>query len=273
MATDTTRIFVPQMARVYLAAVGTTAPDGPNAALDPLWREVGLFTPDSLQWATDPTFEEVRSHQSNYPTLRFQTQDAATTEVDLQEWSATNFAAVFGGGTIIAVDPTIPGVPYYKFSPPSLTGRTTVAVIIHLEFGAYHHRRIIPRAQQVEGVTQSFNKTAESTLPLRLSVLGGDVGDPWYDLTDLPAFAPVPTLTTVAPGTGVAAGGTAVTLTGTGFIPGATVKFGLTAATSVVVVSSTSITCVSPAHTAATVDVSVTTTAGTATKTGSFIYT
>ena len=49
-----------------------------------------------------------------------------------------------------------------------------------------------------------------------------------------------PTVTSVSPNTGSTAGGTAVTITGTNFAAGATVTFGATAATNVVVVSSTS---------------------------------
>jgi hypothetical protein len=45
------------MARVYLAPVGTVAPEGPVVAMPTGWREVGLFTPDSLGWSTDPSFE------------------------------------------------------------------------------------------------------------------------------------------------------------------------------------------------------------------------
>jgi hypothetical protein len=187
MATDASRIVVAQLARVYLAPVGTAAPADPIIALADPWREVGLFTPDSLGWSTDPTFEEVRSHQSNYPTRRFQTEDAATVEVDLQEWSGENFKAVYGGGTITSVT----GPPtHYKYVPPAIGGRSEVACIIEIADGSKHYRRIIPRCQQVEGAAQTFEKSSESTLPLRLSVMGADVGDAWYDLTDDPAFAP-----------------------------------------------------------------------------------
>lgn len=188
---DPTRIVVAQMARVYLAPVGTPAPDGPTIVMPTGWRDVGLFTPDSLQWATDPSFEEVRSHQSNYPTRRFQTQDAATMEVDLQEWSGDNFLSVFGGGTLSEVTPGGGGNTYYKYTPPTVGGRATVAVCIEIIDGDVHFRRLVPRAQQVEGVTQSWTKTAESTLPLRLSVLGGDIGAPFYDITDSEAFEPI----------------------------------------------------------------------------------
>lgn len=80
-------------------------------------------------------------------------------------------------------------------------------------------------------------------------------------------------LTTVAPATGVAAGGTAVTLTGTGFTEANGVTFGGVAATSVVVVSATSITCVAPAHAVGAVDVVVLDPTGNGTKTGGFTYT
>ena len=56
-----------------------------------------------------------------------------------------------------------------------------------------------------------------------------------------------PTVTSVSPNNGSTSGGTAVTITGTNFVSGATVTFGCAAATNVVVVSSTSITATTPA--------------------------
>ena len=71
-------------------------------------------------------------------------------------------------------------------------------------------------------------------------------------------------VTGVSPQTGPQAGGTAVTITGTGFGNGVTgVKFGSTAAASFSVVSDTTVTAVSPAHAAGPVDVTVTTAADT----------
>jgi galactose oxidase-like protein/IPT/TIG domain-containing protein/glyoxal oxidase-like protein len=66
---------------------------------------------------------------------------------------------------------------------------------------------------------------------------------------------PAPTVTSIAPSTGPANGGTGLTITGTNFLSGATVSFGGTAATGVTVASSTSITSTAPAHAAGTVDV------------------
>lgn len=67
-----------------------------------------------------------------------------------------------------------------------------------------------------------------------------------------------PTVSGVAPTSGTTAGGTTITITGTLFAPGATVTIGGAACTDVVVVSATSITCVTPAGTSGAKDVVVT---------------
>jgi hypothetical protein len=68
---------------------------------------------------------------------------------------------------------------------------------------------------------------------------------------------PAPTLTAVSPTSGPIAGGTTVTLTGTGFLSGATVLFGSTASGSVTFLSATSLTAVTPVQAAGTVAVTV----------------
>jgi len=74
------------------------------------------------------------------------------------------------------------------------------------------------------------------------------------------AVNPAPTVTSIAPNTGSASGGTAITITGTGFLAGATVSFGGTSASGVTVVNNTSITATAPAHSAGVVSVVVTNT-------------
>ncbi|MGD0696946.1 MAG: IPT/TIG domain-containing protein [Terriglobia bacterium] len=83
-------------------------------------------------------------------------------------------------------------------------------------------------------------------------------------------------VTAIAPNTGTTAGGTAVTITGTPFAPGALVYFGNlggTQATNVVVVGSTQITCNTPAHAAGAVDVTVVVGTDNATLSGGYTYT
>lgn len=83
-----------------------------------------------------------------------------------------------------------------------------------------------------------------------------------------------PYILTVVPATGVAAGGTATVITGSGFTGATAVNFGATPGTSFSVISDSVIHVTSPAHAAGTVDVTVVNaTNGNAVKTGGFIYT
>lgn len=89
---------------------------------------------------------------------------------------------------------------------------------------------------------------------------------------DWDAAFTVPTIGTVSPAAGLAAGGLTVTITGTGFTTGTIPAFGGTAGTTVVVKNSTSLTCVTPAKTAGVYNVTATTAGGVATKTNGFTY-
>src|SRR5208282_1987703 len=81
-----------------------------------------------------------------------------------------------------------------------------------------------------------------------------------------------PTVSSVAPSSGSTGGGTAVTITGTNFVAGATVTFGSAAATNVVVVNSTSITATTPAGSAGAVTVTVTVNGQSGSLTNGFTY-
>lgn len=76
-------------------------------------------------------------------------------------------------------------------------------------------------------------------------------------LTGAFTYDPAPTLESATPISGSTAGGTAVTLTGTGFLTGATVFFGSDAATTVTLVSSTELTATTPAHAVGVVSITV----------------
>lgn len=82
-----------------------------------------------------------------------------------------------------------------------------------------------------------------------------------------------PTVTGCSPSMGPSAGSTSITLTGTGFLSGATVTVGGASATSVVIVSATSITCVTPAGSAGYANIVVTQGGDTGTLTNGFFYT
>ncbi len=74
---------------------------------------------------------------------------------------------------------------------------------------------------------------------------------------------PAPTITSVAPSSGPAGGGTSVTITGTDLTGATDVNFGATPAASFTVDTPSQITATSPAHAPGTVDVTATTASGT----------
>jgi len=82
-------------------------------------------------------------------------------------------------------------------------------------------------------------------------------------LTVSPTYVPVPRLTAVSVAVGPASGGTAVTLTGTGFSAATAVQFGGVDAASFSIASDTSISVTTPVTTAGTVDVTVVSPGGT----------
>ena len=86
-------------------------------------------------------------------------------------------------------------------------------------------------------------------------------------------YVALPTITSVSPPSGPLTAGTSITIAGTNFVDGATtVKVGGVAASNVLVVSSTSITALTPANAVGAKDVVVTTAGGVATKTAAFTY-
>jgi hypothetical protein len=91
-----------------------------------------------------------------------------------------------------------------------------------------------------------------------LTPIGNDPSSPltFYDYVG-------PTVTGVNPALGLVTGGTKVSVKGTGFTSGTTVQFGSTPATSVTVLSSTSLSVVAPPGSPGLVDVTVTTADGT----------
>jgi hypothetical protein len=89
---------------------------------------------------------------------------------------------------------------------------------------------------------------------------------------DIEALFPVATIASISPATGAAAGGTPVTIKGTNLDGATAAALGGVALTSFVVVNNTTITGVSGAHSAATVNVTVTDDSGTLTLTNGYVY-
>jgi hypothetical protein len=106
----------------------------------------------------------------------------------------------------------------------------------------------------------SIPNTPTTTARVRVSCVGNvffDISNANFTITEASGNPP-PALQSILPTSGPTTGGTAVTLTGTDFVSGATVLFGAVSATSVTFNSSTSLTATTPAQGAGTVGVTVT---------------
>ena len=118
-----------------------------------------------------------------------------------------------------------------------------------------------------DGSSLTFVTPAGVAGPTAVTVgaVGGSVSAGNY------TYVAPPVISGLAPTSGLAAGGTSVVITGTGFTGATAVQFGGTAAASFVVNSDTQITAVSPAGSGA-VTVGVTTPYGSGTSAGTFTY-
>ncbi|MET3438591.1 IPT/TIG domain-containing protein, partial [Sphingomonas sp. 1185] len=104
------------------------------------------------------------------------------------------------------------------------------------------------------------------------AVVSGTDGQITYSNEAVLSVFDTPTITSVSPATGPAAGGTAITITGKYFLGATAVTIGGHPVTSFSVVSATSITAVVPAGTVGPADVVVINPDGTGTKAGGFTY-
>ena len=111
-------------------------------------------------------------------------------------------------------------------------------------------------------VSVNVTGTASGAVINSVSVTSTEAGAGNTSTSSVTVIAP-PTVTGVSPSSGLTAGGTSVIITGTNFTGATAVKFGATNASSYTVDSDTQITATSPPGSAGTVDITVTTAAGT----------
>jgi len=184
---------------------------------------------------------------------------------------ATCLASVSGG----SVPPGPSGVAISPSSGPiaggqavTITGSgfTSGAAVSFVELPSNNVFGGSPNAKALTGVSVVNSTTITATTPsaantglVDVVVMNADQQTATLrsGYTYSTAAAP-PTVTAVSPNSGSTAGGTSVTITGTGFVATPSVTFGGANATAEVLVSSTTLTATAPAHAAGLVNVVVT---------------
>jgi IPT/TIG domain len=124
----------------------------------------------------------------------------------------------------------------------------------------------VPNANTITGVTAAG---AAGLYNINVNVSGGVAAGAGANLY---TYVTPPSLSSCNPVRGLTLGGTAVALTGANLTGTTGVTFGGTAATSVVVVNATTVTCVAPAHAAGLVNIVATNAYGVATLTSAYTY-
>jgi hypothetical protein len=163
-----------------------------------------------------------------------------------------------GSGTAKIV--LLPVVTSLGTTAGPLTGGTSVTITgiaftgaTAVTFGGTNATSFTVNSQN--SITAVAPAGAAGTVDVKVTTVGGTSA---VTTADQFTYYTIPTVTGVSPVAGLPAGGTSVTITGTGFSGATSVKFGTVAATSYTVNSSTSITATAPAGTAGTtVDVRV----------------
>ena len=193
-----------------------------------------------------------RIHKNGQPTVDAVSPDQVTT-APANSSSLTSINPTTGpasGGTTVTLTGTnLSGVTAVNFCGNSVAPTSTGAT------------QVTATTPAKPGITSDLNCAVTVTTPQGTS-----------NSVNFLYTAP-PTVNQVSPTGGPTAGGQSVTITGTNFRSGATVTFGGTAATNVVVVDAFTITATTPAHAAGVVNVVVTNTdTQSGTGTGAYTY-
>ena len=157
--------------------------------------------------------------------------------------------------TVTSISPIsgpLPGTTKVTVKGKNLTGTTAI------KFGTASGTHVT-RVSSTEVTALSPASTTTGAVNVRVTTPGGTSA---IGAGDRFTYVPTPTVTSITPGTGPAAGGTQVTITGTSLSGATSVKFGTKAGT-VTADSASSITVKSPAESVGTVNVTVATADGT----------
>ncbi len=188
MGKDVDEIVVGANGTVWVAPVGTAAPADEAEAPGAGWVDMGYTSEDGATLTDSKTLEQIPVWQLFYAARRIITERDLNVAVVLRQWSGEKVKLAFGGGEV--TEPDVVGNPgKYKYTPPSPGEIDERAYMLDWVDGTKHYRLVIPRCMVTENVETNLVRTAAADLPITVGILGSDGVDPWYLLTDDPAFA------------------------------------------------------------------------------------
>jgi hypothetical protein len=190
------------------------------------------------------------------------TQPSITVDVQVTTPSGTSAAVAADRFNYWPTAPTITGLG--TTSGPAAGGTSVVITgtgfssINHVYFGA------VAASYTVNSTTQiTATSPAQAAGPVDITVAAAGGTSALRSADVFTYLGPAPAVTGITPSSGSTAGGTSITISGSGFTGATNVLFGANAALTYTVNSDTSITALSPLAAAGTIDVTVTTGNGT----------
>jgi uncharacterized protein (TIGR02145 family) len=188
-----------------------------------------------------------------YASPVFGVSPASTTPYTLYAKTDKGCVASVAGAAMVSVNPKPTGLLLTATPAVICNGESTTLTASATGAASYSI------GNNVWQTTTAFNVSpaANTSYTLYAKTMAGCTAS--LDNAAMVPVNPVPTVTDISPAYGMPTGGTAITITGTNFMAGATVTIGGTACTGVTVNSSTGITCITPAKAEGTYPVVVTT--------------
>jgi hypothetical protein len=233
---------------------GTTVTITGTGFTNVVWVSFGGYAAQSFAINSDTSITAVT------PALYYDGTVDVTVQTLASGWSTTTPADQF---TYADSAPAVTGVAP---NTGTAAGGDTVTITgtgftntTDVSFGAFSASFTVNSDTSITATTPTAS--IDGTVDVTVTNVGGTSATSTAD--QFTYADPPPTVTSVAPNTGTAAGGDTVTITGTGFTTASNVSIGGVASASFTVNSDGSLTAVTPAGTVGTVDVTVTAAGGT----------
>lgn len=271
-----------------------TNADGVLLPLPDGWVPAGVITPDGITFGGDVEKSEVEALGYSTPVRTDIIRAPKTISVTfLESYRRFLLELLYGlsledvtqgeNGEIVFDEPPIPQAQEYRMLTVAADGAGRSAWLDGRGYGRVKVATIPEETWTADDPMQypiEFDVLLDDQLgtPVR-HYIGGPGAKAAADRLGFLQYTPIepgtdaPTIATISPTSGEETGGEIVTITGTGFAAGTTVKFGDVDASNVTIDSTTTIMATAPAHAVGPVTISVSNTSGTATSPVQYEYT
>lgn len=183
MPQDAAEVRVGANGQVYVAPEGTPQPAAYSTTLNAAFgTQLGYTSEDGVSLNNGRTTTDIGAWQSFYAVRTMVTALEFTIGFALLQWRGTNLSLAFGGAVVTGS----PGA--YRLAPPAASALDVRVLVCDWQDGGYSYRFVAQRTMLNDNTTINLRRTEAAAIPISLKVLAPTSGDPWYLLTNDPAF-------------------------------------------------------------------------------------